>query len=99
MAHPPSGSMPMDARSRGSGGPGRPLAGIRRVVSAGIRGCGCRVEAALGVDQEGTLRGNLLAGGESLQHGKTVADTGTKDDFAALVDARLGLDVDDLAVP
>src|SRR5262245_40514897 len=96
MTQPPSGSMSMDAWG-GGGGPGRLLAGPGRTVIAGIRGSGCRIDAACGVDQEGALRGALLAGGDSLQHGKPVAEAGTEDDFAALIDARLGLDIDDLA--
>src|SRR5262245_56113862 len=99
MALPPPASMPVDARGRCEGGPVRRAVGTRRAITAGRRGCGRRAEPALGVDQEGALGGDLLAGRQPLQHGEAIADPAAEDDLAALEDTRLGLDVDDLLAP
>src|SRR5262249_55473150 len=75
------------------------LAGAGRMITNGLYAPHGRVEPALGVDEEGAAGRDLLAGCKALQHGEAVAHPGAGDDRAALVDARPGLDVDDLAAP
>src|ERR1700756_3632741 len=99
MALPPFASMPVDVRGRRGGGPRRRFAGLGPILAVGMCRGRRRIEAALGVDQEGALRGDLLAGGEPFEDREAVADAGAEDDGATLVDARLGLDVDDLLAP
>src|SRR5690349_304057 len=76
----PLGSMSMDARGRGDDGPGYGVIDMSRLVTARMHRSGRRVEAALGVDQEGALRGDLLAGGEPFEDREAVADAGAQDD-------------------
>src|SRR5205823_3416399 len=71
-----------------------PLMGLRLTGSS--RGGG-RIEPTLGVDQERAGRRDFLARVETLEHREAVADAGSQDDWPALEDAGLGLDVDDLA--
>ena len=78
MALPPFASVSVDSRDRQSGGPWRRVSSMRRIIAAGIRACGRRVEAAFGIDQERALGRDLFAGGESLQHREAVADAGSR---------------------
>src|SRR4051812_33906477 len=81
------------SRRRSRSGPGGRRSGL---LGLGSGAPGRRVDPALGVDQEGAGGRDLLAGGEPLQDREEVAGAGAEDDLAALEDARLGLDVDDL---